>query len=70
MEVYMDERVKQALEALKIDVPVYTWQVEGNTVRLTLYGGIERIWQLPEPPPVTEKPASPKVKRGSTLRRG
>ena len=35
----MEEIVKQAIAALQIDVPVMYWQVEGNRIRLFLYGG-------------------------------
>jgi hypothetical protein len=49
----MNDLLKQAIEELKIDVPVLSWTVQGGKMTLLLYGGQVRIWEVVEPAEVS-----------------
>lgn len=43
----METILRQAIEALRIDVPVMAWEIDGKLLRLFLYGGAIIEWQIP-----------------------
>ncbi len=47
MEIDLEELVREVVETLEIDVPVYGAQVVGDCLELRLYGGRLVVWSIP-----------------------
>jgi hypothetical protein len=52
----MQNELTQAIQALKIDVPVLNWTIQNGKITLLLYGGVVRVWEIGDPLEQAEKP--------------